>query len=219
MSKLVAFGDSCTYGFGLEDCWDYINSTFGPNPSQCAWPNHLGKALSIDQVENLAIPGVGPKKVLWKIFDYNYTGDEIVFITWPNSSRKDFFIDQDNFFTIRFGKAGIDKIDKRTKSYIKQFQYEYNDCIDLVGSIKAANDFLLSKNIKSYHFFVTGHDYWAINEKYNLDQYLKNVIYSDIGINEIAHKKESYALDVLHPGLEAHQLYARKISRWIKTLN
>lgn len=218
MTKLVAFGDSCTYGFGLEDCWDSINQTFGPTCSKESWPFALAKALGIHNVDNASIPGIGPKKVFCEVMSYEYNGNETVFITWPNATRKDILINEEEYFTIRVGKAGNGTIDKRAKMYLKHFQFDYNDYFDQVSYIRMTSDYLKQQGISSYHFFTTGHDHWAIHN-FKLDKHISKTQYSDICINSIAHEDKSYALDISHPGKIAHQKYARKISRWIKTLN
>ena len=69
---LVTFGDSCTYGDGLQDCLPPKM----PNPSKFAWPTLLASQMDYDLV-NLSKPGASNKlyrKLYIKI--YKKCGDK-----------------------------------------------------------------------------------------------------------------------------------------------
>lgn len=64
--RIVAFGDSNTFGQGLPD----IESNFDYNlPSKFAYPNLIGEELNLP-IENLAIPGCGNQTILRLLCNY-----------------------------------------------------------------------------------------------------------------------------------------------------
>ena len=59
MAHLFTFGDSWTYGHGLNDCVERIEQYYAPglNPSQYAWPKILKDMLGCKSYTNAGIPG------------------------------------------------------------------------------------------------------------------------------------------------------------------
>ena len=80
LSRLIAFGCSLTYGFGLPDCY-VSDMQHGPNPSVHAWPALTATALKLDIV-NKAISGASNLKILNEILNFDFNIEDTVIILW-----------------------------------------------------------------------------------------------------------------------------------------
>jgi hypothetical protein len=90
MSRLIAFGDSQTFGHGLPDCWNEKKRQPGPEPSKFAWPNFLAKLLSVNELVHTSYtcaPGASNLEILYKILCFDFKPNDIVVIFWSFTSR------------------------------------------------------------------------------------------------------------------------------------
>ena len=74
MSRLVAFGCSYTYGYGLSDCHIEPNKP-GPNPSKLAWPSLLANMLDLEVV-NCSNIGASNIHILWRLINFDFKNDD-----------------------------------------------------------------------------------------------------------------------------------------------
>lgn len=92
--KIVSFGDSFIFGHELMD---------NDDGSQ-AWPGLIAKKLSCDY-ETLAISGCGNDNIAKQIYSYfskNSTDDVIAIINWTWASRWDFYIFDNDEYSVDF---------------------------------------------------------------------------------------------------------------------
>jgi hypothetical protein len=85
MNRLIAFGDSITYGQGMEDC-NGPNFTPGPAPSKFAWPQVLADKLNI-QVVNSSLSGISNLHMLWRILNFEFQLSDICVVQWAHFGR------------------------------------------------------------------------------------------------------------------------------------
>lgn len=85
MTRLIAFGDSVTYGQGLEDC-NGPNFTPGPVPSKFAWPQILADILNI-QVVNNSLSGVSNLHILWRLLNFKFQSNDLCIVQWTHFGR------------------------------------------------------------------------------------------------------------------------------------
>jgi hypothetical protein len=85
IGRLVAFGDSVTYGQGMEDC-NEPNFAPGPIPSRFAWPQLLADKLNI-QVINNSLSGISNLHMLWRILNFEFQPNDICVVQWTHFGR------------------------------------------------------------------------------------------------------------------------------------
>ena len=86
MPRLVTFGDSFTYGHGLEDCWIADKEYPGPTPSKFAWPQHLGNMFGLEVV-NKSMCGYSNIQILREIISFDLEPTDTVIVGWTYSLR------------------------------------------------------------------------------------------------------------------------------------
>lgn len=91
MPRLVAFGDSFTYGQGLDGTPEAHQY---PHPQ--SWPYTLGKLFGVDEVINQSIPGASNKLIWLTAANFEFRPDDIVIICWSCNSRWAIFKDLPN---------------------------------------------------------------------------------------------------------------------------
>lgn len=84
MARLVTFGCSYVYGYGLSDCYKHSSD----NPSKLGWPNMLADRIGYECL-NKAIPGAGNFEILITLLDTPLEPDDIVIIGYSYFSRYD----------------------------------------------------------------------------------------------------------------------------------
>ena len=213
MRTLFAFGDSYTYGHGLEDCWmkqgnDY---TVGSVCSQYAWPSLLAKDLEYNMV-NRSAPGFSNLAILHRILNTNFDNDSLCVVMWSIHSRDMIFHEKYNP-TLEFFSKKIDHADMAVHvgswahdGLSKDWMLAHNDT-DLIMRtwlhVHHANLYLSSINVPHYNFFV---DYDSLRDY--KPKYVK-IPYKDIKL--IVGNFVDYALDNCHPGPLTHEQIAKDI--------
>lgn len=91
MSRLVAFGCSYTYGYGLPDCFIPPNSP-GTDPSIYSWASIVAKGLKLS-CDNKSRPGASNFEILEKILSYEYEPDDTVIVMWSFHEREMLYTD------------------------------------------------------------------------------------------------------------------------------
>jgi lysophospholipase L1-like esterase len=195
--RIVTFGDSFTYGHGLEDCW--VNDKPGPMPSSLAWPALLG-----DNVSNRSVPGASNTMILHDILHSEFKPDDYVIIMWTFPDRDMIF--DTGYFLGRKDRAqhiGPWRKDDLTKSWM----LTHNSTDSIIRAwyhIHHANLFLDSLGVKHYNFFI---DYTHYRPHKPLAV--------DIPMKVISTVCMDLALDNLHPGPKTHERIARDIKECI----
>jgi len=200
MSRLIAFGCSCTYGNGLEDC--LTTNTLNPFPSNLAWPKLLADKLSLECV-NKGHSGFSNKRIWHKILNFDYKKDDVVLVLWTNKERFTVLDKKDQ----KTKDIGVWKEDPLSKWYYKMCYNDYDHLVDANLRISHSATFLDNLNIQNYHMFVQEIDKCFIPQTSNT---LPIPVFSEFA--------EPYGLapDNLHPSKEAHKKYTDLIYKAIK---
>jgi hypothetical protein len=80
--RILSFGDSYTYGTGMEDC----NSNRNPAPSLFAYPQLLANSFKCSTL-NLGSPGSSNKQIWNTILQSKINKGDIVTIMWSSAQR------------------------------------------------------------------------------------------------------------------------------------
>ena len=190
---LVTFGDSCTYGHGLEDCLAADGFNPGKKPSQFAWPTLLASKMDYD-LANLGIPGASNKEILHKVMNTKLPNNAVVIMGWSLFNRtciiKKHSVEQ----------IGIWQDSKASKSYFKHMYDDYDMHIDFYLRANFIKNYLDRLGIENYH--------WRLETTLEQEQPTwNNVQFFDFQYHKVK-KKYPLALDNLHPGPEAHKKLA-----------
>jgi len=195
MTRLVAFGCSLTYGYGLEDC--YLDSNVGP--SKLSWPNLVATALSIDYI-NKGVTGASNKKILLEILDTTFEKNDIVVVVWSYTHRGLLFESADSSLNM------MPTSPHPLKKPYYQLHNHYDLLMNSILDIHHANTFLGNKGIKVYNFYVD-------QTLHNLDecQYLSLLKDIELFWINLRNYKMDLATDNGHPG----PLSQKEISKFI----
>jgi hypothetical protein len=195
MSKLVAFGCSCTQGWDLHDQYLPSEDVFDNNkPSKFAWPNIIAKKLNLPLV-NLGVGGNSNSEILDSILQYPFEKNDIVLIGWTY------------FFRINYVKFLADNTVERVtrEEFLSTDLRKYldSDCAyKNYVIIHHAHLYLSSKNIKSYGIVIPREDITRCPKPSYID--IPNVCFDPV-------KFVDYAADRCHPGTKSHSLLAEKV--------
>ena len=207
MSRLIAFGDSYTYGHWLDDCVP-PNDT---QPSKLAWPEVLGNRLGLE-VHNMSSPGAGNLEILDSILSFHYSVDDLVVIGWTYSSR-DIIYKRPTLDNKKFTRISIWNDDDVTACWQK-VHTEYDMAVRSGLYIHHAEVFLENLKIRQVHFmsmmpkwkifsYETGKrlPQWKFNPKYL--------------VPKVILPTKDYAQDKKHPGMKSNQIAADRLYREI----
>ena len=138
--RLLAFGCSCTYGQGIEDC--RVRDGSAPNPSKYAWPQVLADKLGIECV-NLSKPGNSNKNIWWQILNTKIYEDDIVIPCWTFTERNS-IITRDKHIDLQWWVET-----EESDFYFKYIHNTHDALIDLFIRYNHICLYLDSKNIKN----------------------------------------------------------------------
>jgi len=219
MKRLVAFGDSYTYGDGLADCWvkhSSDNYTSGNVCSQYAWPALVAKNLGYSVV-NSSCSGLSNLGMLHRLLNTVFTENDVCVIMWSFPHRdmifnKNYMPHIANFntnrdYTNRTTHVGSWMDDDLTKYWM----LTHNNTDLLIRSwlhIHHANLYLDSLNIPHYNFFI---NYGQL--KSHKPSYIK-IPFADILVERYIDR----ALDGDHPGPLSQERMAKEITLLIDHL-
>lgn len=186
---LVTFGDSCTYGDGLQDCLPPKM----PNPSKFAWPTLLASQMDYDLV-NLSKPGASNKQISHTILSTKLPDNVIIIVGWSFYNRtciiKKHSVEQ----------IGIWQDSKASKSFFKHLHDDYDMHMDFYMRANLIKNYLDNLGIENYH--------WRVEEILQEQQPRWNSVkFLDFDYHKLQ-KKYPLALDNMHPGPEAHKKLA-----------
>ncbi len=196
MRRLVAFGCSCTFGTGLDDCLpDPVTNKSCADPSNLAWPKLIADKLNLGCVNN-GKSGISNKGIWHKLTDYDFKQGDIVLVMWTNIDRTS--IIKENKL-INIGAWGEDPV---SKWYYRMMYNDNDHKIDTDLRIAHASSFLSNLGINHYHLSVDSIIYKKMSKDTNF-----------LNIEPFRHFAMPYELapDNNHPGKEVHIAYAEKI--------
>lgn len=198
MSRLVAFGCSHTYGYGLPDI-SHPNQS--GTYSQLAWPSLLSKELSRNLV-NKAFPGWSNTKILHEILSFDYQADDLVIVLWATIDRDLLFMEDGSELNV-----GCWNEDTFTKQYYC-LHSDLDMAIKTLTCIHHSDIFFKNKNVTAKHFLYTNKFYKVVENAKDrckwFDTPLENAFLYGM--------MQDRASDNLHFGVETH----RVLSNFIK---
>lgn len=195
MARLVAFGCSYTYGYGLEDC--YLNTD---SPSKLAWPDLLANELSIEHLNNGVI-AASNKKILLEILDTTFEKDDIVIVVWSYTHRGLLLESADSSLNI------VPNFSHPLKKPYYEVHTHYDLLVKSVLDIHHANTFLNNKGVKVYNYYID-------QSLHKLDdcQYLS--LLKDINLIWLDMRK--FRLDLANDGMHPGPLSHKGMSKFIR---
>jgi hypothetical protein len=216
MARLVVFGCSLAYGYGLVDCWDEKTNMPPKNsPSKLAWPKLVADALNMECV-NLSKPASSNKEIEYTIMNTDILQNDFVIVQWSYNDR--WCIIRDNNVT----QLGIWQLEENPKNMkrlkIKEIAetyfgkvHSYKDMrVDANMRMSHVWHYLKSKNIKQSHFIV---DQSFCQMPFNQANIDKRINFS------ILFNLYPLALDNSHPGPLAHAQHAKNILKFLGETN
>lgn len=132
MTRLVAFGCSCTYGEELDNLND-------------AWPNVLANLLNIDVI-NEGKPGSSNLEILYKILNFDFQKDDVVVVMWTYYSREYLFKTPTHQYSIGPWCQDINDLTAWTSLHT-----DHDLIMRSFINIHHANSYLSLLNLKNYH--------------------------------------------------------------------
>lgn len=178
----------------------------GPTPSKFAWPQLLADKLNMECV-NMSRPGAGNKEILNTLLDFKFDTNDVVVTMWSFTDRWCVFKDHKSISRL-VNDSGHDLVLQYDKVFtITDLQ------LDFIYRANFAKMYLDNKNLKNYHLSVDPHGCCPLNIPQWNSVNLLSVSMSGLQTHTAP------ALDILdgnpHPGPEAHQIVALKISKEI----
>lgn len=210
MLKLLTFGCSNTYGYGLDPTWKEYNN--GDNPSKMAWPQVLGNALKRKTV-NRSRPGSSNREILWRILNCDqYSSKDIVVILWTFTTRYALISEPGQLFPDQLSVPswpGAAEVGPYYEKYKTVAFNEYDSAIESLHFIDYADRFLKDR-VRYVMHYVSDNALLNLNEPYTQVKLISNG-------NKILNQHDK-ALDDKHPGAQAHAAFAAQISKDLRQL-
>lgn len=201
MNRLIAFGDSQTYGYFLTE----DNRGYGVGPSDKAWPHTVANTYDVEVINN-GVCGASNKEIWLEAINFEYKEGDCVCVLWS-------FFDRDFFPTgnLRDSIIGFsghyegtqlipNHIDtQKNKIYYKELHTDYNSLVS----------FALYKTHLAYYL-----------ESLNIPFVFMNLALPGIPVtsfnwdkvqcNSINYVLDDYAFDGIHYGPKSHSIVAEK---------
>jgi len=126
--RLIAFGDSFTFGHGLPDCQSMDGIGPGDEPSKLGFVSELANSLNIKEVLNFASPGASNRFICTSILNFPEFKPDDLILTQFTYHERDYYWNEDgqsqfvgswNFEEDPFGKYFA------SRTYKEAFQRSY----------------------------------------------------------------------------------------------
>lgn len=205
MKRLVAFGCSHTWGDSLsEEQNGLLNKNIPPHPQ--SWPYVLGNLLGRETI-NISYPGEGNKAISHKIFNFDFKSNDIVVPLWTHVGRHS-VISKINSSKVdnysRYNYWMIERGDKITESYFKNFYTFDDDAYQTLSFIQSVNFTLNSKVQKILNSFATL-EILKVVKKYSTNLSIYQTPFVE------GYYKYGKGLDQRHLGSKAHEKFAHGV--------
>ena len=224
--RLIAFGDSFTYGHGLKDCYE-AGGAPGPIASRFSYPQILAN-LEKRKCINYSYPGQSNKQMAKKAVDFEYEKDDWVIFMWTFFDRHCVFENRkDSPKEISAWHADdellkqedIDVTDEQVrvaKSYYSDFYTDYDCAMSNLLYINGTHNIVEPQVEKVIHLCVpevkNAQDISEPNVHYSLQWTEHSSQFAWNPIKPFDHFKTYHmyprAIDGWHPGQEAHKKFA-----------
>lgn len=201
MARLIAFGDSFTFGNDLHDWNEHTHTS-----SLSTWPALLAKSLMLDYV-CVAEPGSSNSSIARQVLSFDFDQTDVVILNWTWINRWDFFNGTD-WETLR--PSGTEK-SIFARYYYKFFQSEEWDKFETLKHIQLIHGILEQKNIK---YISTAIDELVIDSRWHCPEYinaLMNLVsrklqwFDNRGFYHWARENKFKISALKHPLEDAHQ--------------
>jgi hypothetical protein len=190
MSRIIIFGDSNSYGTGLDD------------PATENYGYHMGKLTNIETITK-AIPGSSNTRIAYEILNFKFEPSDIVLIGWTYARRE--MLAGKNVEVKNFG-AWIDSKVDINRAWLEYFSDEQDLAIKSFMHMHHINMYLKSKNLKYIQFW-----FEELQETFDLKaQYdWADGVKMDFDLlSELQHVDLTHCN---HPGPKSHKLAAEYI--------
>lgn len=224
-TNLFAFGCSHTYGYGLPDVVQYMNSKeiyptkFGENynfGSKLAWPQLLADKLNLT-CYNYGCCGANSKEVVWiftQCLQHNMISNrDTVTILWPAFARTGIF-HYDG--CVPSDRQWLDKLDKKDTVFYTDYYDEYDFAIQRWREIILVDLICKERGINCYHGLVNKE---LTPKEVGLESLTKNMNIDFTPMDAPGNSSSwiiDKALDGDHHGVGSHKLIADKWNTFIK---
>jgi len=159
--RLVAFGDSFTFGNDLQD-WNDLT------PSKSTWPALLAQDLGLTYI-CAAEPGASNSSITRSVLSSDITSSDFVVLNWTWIDRWDFY-NGGNWETLR--PSGTEK-SVFARYYYKFFQSELWDKFETLKNIYLVHSLLRQRNIT---YISTAIDELTLDARWNCPAYIQTLI-------------------------------------------
>jgi len=200
MKRLIAFGDSMTYGVGLEDCWPNTK-----NSSKYCWPELVASTLGRKCI-NKSVPGSSNKRIWYTISKFKFRPDDLVLILWTYPDRTAVIQNPFNITNLLPSQVGNShrEVEIMARSYYENLHAYYDADITTKLYIRDSYNHLIGLGIEFYQMIAEPRD----------KELFENIPYVPLfmGNYERNYKK---ALDGDHAGIDGHTAFARDFLKYI----
>jgi hypothetical protein len=202
--RLVAFGCSLTYGYGLPGCYNIRTEDQGIFPSKLAWPYLLAKLLD-KKSTNLSDSGCSNKDIWNRVVNFKFKKNDTVIILWTYRYRNSVLKDK---HTAHYIKPYDVENDIISKNYYEHIFEDYDATMMTRLFISQVNYFLKEKNINTYNLVIDKVDTNLLTLSDNTIPHIP-VYFKDFFNNY------PKGVDGDHPGVEAHADFAKEIYKHV----
>lgn len=199
MARLIAFGDSMTYGAGLQDCWQDMSK-----PSQYSWPALIASALDRKCI-NKSFPGSSNKRIWYTISRFKFQPDDMVLILWTYPDRTS--VIKTPFNIVNLIANQVDRLgDEGTmaKSFYENLHSWYDSDLMSKLYIRDTTRYLSDMKVEFYQMIAEPRD----------KKLFENINYVPICLGEYERNYDR-ALDDNHAGPAAQLAFAKDFLKYI----
>ena len=196
MKRLIVFGDSMSYGVGLEDCWPDTR-----NPSRYCWPELAASALGRKCI-NKSVPGSSNKRIWFSIDRFKFRSDDLVLILWTYPDRTAVINNPFKVTNLLPSLVGNSQgqIEIMARSYYENLHTYYDADITTKLYIRDATNNLKKLNLNFYQMIAESSDKSLFDGITHIPLYM--------GDYERNYDK---ALDGDHAGYDGHLAFAKDL--------
>ena len=198
--RLIAFGDSFTFGQHL------------PDHNTQSWPAVLATKLDYELV-NVADPGASNIEILTAILSFDFKKTDLVVVGWTFVGR-DLIFRKKSFLNKLFNRNDHTRVqiwynNEETQLWIK-LHPEFDQGVRSGLHMHHAELYLSSLNLEQYHIFTQPPNRFKYHNSFpiffkDMKHLLARKVYSRIDL----------ALDESHPGVKSHQTTADNLYKII----
>ena len=201
-------------GQGNDDLWDNEKKICIKGRSKYAWPETLGKLLSIP-VFNLGIPGSSNKEIAYKISQFNFEEGDFVLIGWTFNERSciintillPFIVNPANLDICDF-QLSIHYNDPVNKQWKKHHTSNKNLQFESLMYVYGTQAYLTAYNIPFLQTFIS-------NGLYNLDT--DTTVLKNVYPRKLDYSYGQPGADGSHPSRQTYNIWAKQVYNWLIT--